>query len=169
MGRFRHRTNQHTCKRSQPALPAAPPATDPSSARLDPPRPPAAQHIHLDYLQRQLHDAEDLCSDLAAGAAIAMHRQIHCPSDGGEGGPVVLRAASQQRASCPSDSLTPVKIFLASGQLFVRTSQKKMFLSDTRSSADLHPKRIPCSELQRESAAQLARGPERGPNSLEKQ
>ncbi len=44
-----------------------------------------------------------------------------------------------------------------------------MFLSDTRSSADLHPKRIPCSELQRESAAQLARGPERGPNSLEKQ
>ena len=28
--------------------------------------------------------------------AIAMHRQIHCPSDGGEGGPVVLRGSNGQ-------------------------------------------------------------------------
>ena len=63
-------------------------------ARLGPPRPPAAQHIHLDQLQRQLRDAEDLCSDLAASAAIAMPREIHCPFDGEEGGLLVLRAPS---------------------------------------------------------------------------
>ena len=56
----------------------------------------------------------DLCSDLAAGAAIAMPRKLHCPSDGGEGEPVVQRAASQPRSSCPSEALPPLKIFLAS-------------------------------------------------------
>jgi hypothetical protein len=68
----------------------------------------------------------DLCSDLAAGAAIAMPRKIHCPSDGGEGGPVVQRAASQPRSSCPSEALPPLKIFLASCEdvALARTASK---------------------------------------------
>ena len=114
MGRFRHRTDQHTSKRSCSGPSAAPPATDPLSARLGPLWPPAAQHIHLDQLRRQLLETEDLCSDHAAGAVIAMPRKLPCPLDGGEDGPLAMRAASQPRALCPFEASQPPPLCVAS-------------------------------------------------------
>ena len=109
-------TDQHACKRSQPAHPAASPATGTLSERLGPPQQPAVQHIHHDQLRRQLRDMTDLCSDLAAGAAIAMPRELHCPFDGEEGGLVVMRADSQPRPSCTFETLPPPLLFVASCQ-----------------------------------------------------
>ena len=77
---------------------------------------PAAQHIHLNQLRRQLRDVTDLCSDLAAGAAIAMPRELHCPFDGEEGGLLVLRAGSQPRPSCTFETLLPPLLLVASCQ-----------------------------------------------------
>ena len=114
MGRLRRQTDRHAHRRSCSGHSGAPPTTDPLSAHLGPPWQPKVQHIHLDQLRRQLLAAEDLCSDLAAGAVIAIPRQLHCPSDGGEGGLPALRAASQPRASHPFEELTQLKIFLAS-------------------------------------------------------
>ena len=116
MGRLRHRTDRHTRRRPCSGHSGGPPATDPLSARLGPPRPPAAQHIHLDLLQRQLRAAEDLCSDHAAGAAIAMPRELHCPSDGGEGGLPALRVISQPTALRPSEELLPLPLCVVSCQ-----------------------------------------------------
>ena len=109
-------TDQHTRKRSQPAHPAASPATDPLSTRLGPPQQPADQHIYLDQLRRQLRDVTDLCSDLAAGAAIAMPREFHCPFDGEEGSLLDLRAGSQPRPSCTFEALPPPLLLVASCQ-----------------------------------------------------
>ena len=126
MGRFRHRTDRHTRKRSCSGHSGAPSATDPLYARLGPPLPPADQHVHLDQLRRQLRDVTDLCSDLVAGAAIAMTRELQCPFDGGEDGPLAMRAASQPRALCPFEASQPPPLCVASCEdaALARTASK---------------------------------------------
>jgi hypothetical protein len=140
MGRLRRQTDRHAHRRSCSGHSGAPPTTDPLSAHLGPPWQPKVQHIHLDQLRRQLLAAEDLCSDLAAGAVIAIPRQLHCPSDGGEGGLPALRAASQPRASHPFEELTQLKIFLAT-----QYTQKYVTWAGFRHRTDRHAHRRSCS------------------------
>ena len=123
---FRHRTDRHAHRRSCSGHSGAPPATDPLSARLGPPRPQVTQHIHLDQLQRQLCAVEDLCSDHAASAAIAMPRKLPCPLDGGEDGPLAMRAASQPTALCPFEAspLPPLCVASCEDVALARTPSK---------------------------------------------
>jgi hypothetical protein len=73
-----------------------------------------------------LRAVEDLCSDHAAGAATAMPRKFPCPLDGGEDGPLAMRAASQPRALCPFEASPPPPLCVASCEdaALARTASK---------------------------------------------
>ena len=68
----------------------------------------------------------DLCSDLVAGAAIAMTRVLQCPFDGGEDGPLAMRASSQPTALCPFEASQPPPLCVASCEdaALARTASK---------------------------------------------